>query len=132
VPILVSRCSKNIPTLFLLIVVAVLGARAQKDTGAIVGLVRDASGAVVTGAKVTIDDADRGTTQSFATNSNGEYIASPLRIGRYIVTVEKTGFKRAQAGPVQVNIQDRVSVDIQLQLGAATETINVSSQGPQL
>jgi hypothetical protein len=81
---------------------------AQKDAGAIVGLVRDPSGAVVTGAKVTVTDVDRGIQLTFSTNAEGQYVASPLRIGRYSVTVEKQGFRKAVAGPVQVNIQDRV------------------------
>ncbi len=73
---------------------------------------RDPSGAVVTGAKVTVTDVDRGTELTLSTNDEGEYVASPLRIGRYTVTVEKQGFKKAVAGPVQVNIQDRVGVDV--------------------
>ncbi|MGA9558244.1 MAG: carboxypeptidase-like regulatory domain-containing protein, partial [Terriglobales bacterium] len=105
---------------------------AQKDAGAVVGLVRDQSGAVVQGAKVTITDADRGTTLTLTTNNDGEYVASPLHIGRYTVTVEKSGFKKAVAGPVQVNVQDRVGVDVQLQPGAATEVMTVTSQGSQL
>ncbi|MGB9196060.1 MAG: TonB-dependent receptor [Terriglobales bacterium] len=105
---------------------------AQKDAGAIVGLVRDSSGAVVAGAKVTVADAERGTSVTLSTNKDGEYVADPLRIGRYTVTVEKEGFKKAVAGPVQVNVQDRVGVDVQLQPGAATEVMVVTSQGPQL
>ena len=105
---------------------------AQKDAGAIIGLVRDSSGAVVAGAAVTVTDADRGTTLNLTTNSDGQYVADPLHIGRYMVTVEKAGFKKAVAGPVQVNVQDRVGVDVQLQPGAATEVMVVTSQGPQL
>ncbi len=105
---------------------------AQKDAGAIVGLVRDPSGAVVTGAKVTVTDVDRGIALTFSTNGEGEYVASPLRIGRYTVTVEKEGFKKAVAGPVQVNIQDRVGVDLKLQPGMATEVVTVTGQRPQL
>jgi Carboxypeptidase regulatory-like domain/TonB dependent receptor-like, beta-barrel len=105
---------------------------AQKDAGAIVGLVRDASGAVVTGAKVTVTDVDRGIELNLSTNDQGEYLASPLRIGRYSVAVEKQGFKKAVAGPVQVNIQDRVAVDLQLQPGVANEVVEVTAQRPQL
>jgi hypothetical protein len=105
---------------------------AQKDAGTIVGLVRDASGAVVTGAKVTVTDMDRGIVLTLSTNDSGQYVASPLRIGRYSVTVEKEGFKKAVAGPVQVNIQDRVDVDLKLVPGMATEIVTVSSQRPQL
>ncbi|MGA2981379.1 MAG: TonB-dependent receptor [Terriglobales bacterium] len=105
---------------------------AQKDAGAIVGLVRDPSGAVVTGAKVTVTDVDRGIVLTFSTNGEGEYVVSPLRIGRYTVTVEKEGFKKAVAGPVQVNIQDRVGVDLKLEPGMATEVVTVTGQRPQL
>ena len=103
---------------------------AQKDAGAIVGLVRDPSGAVVTGAKVTVTEVDRGIELTFSTNNEGEYVASPLRIGRYSVTVEKEGFKKAVAGPVQVNIQDRVGVDLKLEFGIATEVVIVTGQRP--
>ena len=105
---------------------------AQKDAGAIVGLVRDSSGAVVAGARVTVIDVDRNIQLTLSTNDAGEYVASPLRIGRYRVTVEKPGFKKAVAGPFQVNIQDRVGVDLKLQTGSATETITVTRQSPQL
>ena len=104
----------------------------QKDAGAIVGLVRDASGAVVTGAKVTVTDVDRGTLLTLSTNSEGEYVAGPLKIGRYTVTVEKQGFKKAVAGPVQVNIQDRVGVDLKLEPGKATEVVTVTAEEIQL
>jgi hypothetical protein len=105
---------------------------AQKDAGAIVGLVRDSSGALVAGAKVTVTDVDRGISVTLSTNDRGEYVASPLKIGRYTVTVEKQGFKKAVAEPVQVNIQDRVGVDLNLQPGVATEVVTVSSERPQL
>ena len=116
----------------LLLLAVVTPMWAQKDAGAIVGLVRDSSGAVVADAQVTITEVDRGTTLALTTNGAGEYVASPIRIGRYTVAVEKKGFKKAVAGPVQVNVQDRVSVDLQLQPGAATETVDVTSESPQL
>jgi hypothetical protein len=105
---------------------------AQKDAGAIVGLVRDPSGAVVADAKVIVTDVERGIDVAVTTNGAGEYVASPLKIGRYTVTVEKQGFKKAVAGPVQVNIQDRVGVDVKLDPGMATEVVMVSGQRPQL
>ncbi len=120
-------------TLFLLMTLGLSSPLwAQKDTGAIVGLVRDPSGAVVPGAKVIVSDADRGTQVTLSTNDEGEYVASPLRIGRYTVTVEKEGFKKAVDGPVQVDIQDRISVNVSLQPGMATETMTITSEGPQL
>jgi carboxypeptidase family protein/TonB-dependent receptor-like protein len=105
---------------------------AQKDTGAIAGTVKDSSGAVVGGAKVTIADVDRGTSLVTNTSSQGEYVASPLKIGRYNVTVEKQGFKKAAAGPITVNVQERPEVDVTMQVGSFNEIITVTTQGPQL
>jgi Carboxypeptidase regulatory-like domain/TonB dependent receptor len=105
---------------------------AQKDTGSIVGTVRDSSGAVVVGAKVTVTDADRGTSLQTTSNSSGEYVASPLRVGRYNVSVEKAGFKKELVGPVAVDVQARPEVDVTLQVGQVAETVVVTSQGPQL
>jgi len=118
------------------ILLAVLGfsaiALGQKDTGGIAGTVRDPGGAVVSGAKVTVTDVDRGAALVTTTSAQGEYVASPLKIGRYNVTVEKAGFKKTTIGPVVVNIQERPEVDIALQVGSINEVITVTSQGPQL
>ncbi len=105
---------------------------AQKDMGNIVGSVKDGTGAVVAEAKVAVTDVDHGTVFNSTTNSSGEYVAGPLRIGRYTVTVEKSGFKKAVAGPVTLNVQDRLAVDITLQVGAINETMTVSTTTTQL
>ncbi len=105
---------------------------AQKDAGAIVGLVRDPSGAVVTGAKVTVTDVDRGQSFSATTNESGEYVASPLHVGRWVVTVEYAGFKKAVSPPVEVNVQDRVAVNVTLQTGQVTELVVVTGTAPLL
>ncbi len=105
---------------------------AQKDAGAIVGLVRDASGAVVTGAKVTLTDVDHGQNFVATTNESGEYVASPLRVGRWLVTVEHAGFKKAVSSPVEINVQDRVAVNITLQVGRVNEQVVVTGAAPLL
>ena len=105
---------------------------AQKDTGAIVGTLKDSTGAVVAAAKVTVTDEDRGTSFETMTSANGDYVAAPLKIGRYRITFEKTGFKRAIAGPITLNVQDRLSLDAVLQLGMFTETITVNTVAAQL
>jgi len=102
-------------------------AQAQKDAGAIVGTVKDATGGIVSGARVTITDADRGGAFSTVTDSSGGYVGSPLKIGNYIVTVEKEGFKRSVAGPVSLNLQERLVVDVILLLGATSETVTVTA-----
>ena len=100
---------------------------AQKDMGNIVGVVKDGSGAVVTDAKVDVTDLDRGTVFPTKTNSTGEFVAGPLKIGQYTVSVEKKGFKKAVAGPITLNVQDRIAVDVTLEVGTVTETTVVST-----
>ena len=103
------------------------GVFAQKDTGTIVGTVRDPSGATVPGAQVSLYEVDRGASFVTTTNDAGEYVASPLRIGRYTVSVEKAGFKTAVAGPIELKVQDRIALDMTLQVGVATEKVTVNA-----
>jgi len=104
----------------------------QKDSGGVTGIVRDSGGAVVPGARVRVKDVDRGTEIVVTTSSQGEYVANPLKIGRYNLTAEKEGFKKTTVGPVVVDIQERPAVDIILQVGSINESVTVTSQGPQL
>ena len=115
-----------------LLTIICTAALAQKDTGGITGIVTDPSGAVVIGAKVTITDVDRGTTVTTTTNNQGEYLASPLKIGRYTVTVEKVGFQKAVLGPVKVDVQAQPAVNAKLRVGSIAETVTITTQGPQL
>jgi Carboxypeptidase regulatory-like domain/TonB dependent receptor len=131
-----GREARRTPGLWIAILLTVFGLSAaafgQKDTGAIEGTVRDPAGAVLSGAKVAVVDADRGTSVDQTTNAQGEYVASPLKIGRYNLIVEKAGFKKTTVGPVIVNIQERPAIDVTLQVGSVNESVTVTTQGPQL
>src|SRR5579862_2756277 len=105
---------------------------AQKDAGTIVGVVRDPSGAVVQGAKVTVEDVDRGVQMTLSSNDQGEYVASPLHIGRYTVTVEKMGFKKAVSEVVELNVQGRLAINMTLQVGQISEVVVVTGAAPLL
>jgi hypothetical protein len=104
----------------------------QKDTGSIVGTVKDSTGASVVGAKVAVIDVDRGLTFSTETSEGGEYVAGPLRVGNYTVTVEQPGFKKAVSLPVSLDVQQRVAVNITMEVGQVTERIEVSGSAPLL
>jgi len=71
----------------------ILPLRAQVDTGSITGTVTDSSGAVVSGAKVTITNEGTGTSLSTTTGGEGIYNFSPVRIGSYKLDVSAEGFK---------------------------------------
>ena len=105
---------------------------AQKDTGGIAGTVTDPSGAVVGGAKVTITDVDRGTAVTTTTNGQGEFVVSPLKVGRYTVTIEKSGFQKTVLGPVKVDVQGQPAVNAKLRVGSISETVTITTEGPQL
>ncbi len=105
---------------------------AQKDTGSIVGTVKDPSGAVVPNANVTVNDVEHGQTFNMKTNTEGEFVASPLRVGRYTVTVEQAGFKKAVSVPVDLDVQQRAVLNIVLQVGKISESVVVSSEAPLL
>ncbi|MFI5103387.1 MAG: TonB-dependent receptor domain-containing protein, partial [Terriglobales bacterium] len=116
----------------LLLLVFAGSARAQKDTGNIVGTVSDPTGAVIAGAKVTVTDVERGLTFNTTTNDAGEYVAGPLRVGRYTVTVEHPGFKKAVSVAVPLDVQQRIAINITLQIGQVGEQIEVTGAAPLL
>lgn len=131
-----KRSGRNLLPFVLAVLIAATAlppkAVGQKDSGGIAGVVRDSGGAVIPGAKVSVKDVDRGTEVVITTSSQGEYVASPLKIGNYSVTAEKEGFKKTVVGPIVVNIQERPEVDITLQVGSIHEVMTITSEGPQL
>src|SRR2546423_14363685 len=81
---------------------------AQVDAGAILGTVKDTSGAVVPSAKVTLTNDDTGLAVATTTGASGEYTFSPIKIGDYSLAAELKGFQRVQHTHVTVDVQQRV------------------------
>lgn len=119
-------------TIALLVSVLLYPLSAQTTTGSIVGTVTDATGAVVAGAAVTVTNMDTGITTKTTTASSGDYVVTPVPVGRYTVTVEATGFKKSASSNITVNVQDRVRVDAALQVGEVTDTVEVTAAAPLL
>ena len=107
-------------------------ASAQQDMGAIAGVVRDSTGGVLPGVRVTATALDTTITSETTTSAEGLYTLPALKIGRYRVAAELSGFKRAVADAVEINAQSRVRVDLQLELGAMTEDVSVKAEAPLL
>src|SRR4051812_19360984 len=99
---------------------------AQFDTATVLGTVRDATGSVVSNAKITLRNVNTGVAASAATNSAGEYEFVTGRIGDYKVTAEAPGFSAATTDTFNVAVGARQRVDLALQVGANTETITVT------
>ena len=114
----------------LMIGVMALGAMAQIiPTGSLDGTVFDASQAVVPDVKLTLTGLETGQVRTVQSDGQGRYFLPQLRPGRYRLEAEKTGFQKA-ALEVLVEIGKKVTVDVNLALGATTETVQVRAEAP--
>jgi len=117
-----------------LLVLALLGpciVRAQQFEGAILGTVKDSTGAVVRGASVTATDVKTAVAYSAKTNETGEYTILLLPIGTYRLEVQSAGFT-TEATTVDVHGGDRLQIDRVLRVGQAAETVTVQANDLQL
>lgn len=107
-------------------------AQAQVDTGSIIGTVTDSSGAVLSGAKVTLTNTGTGAALSTTSGSDGVYKFSPVRIGTYKLDATSQGFKSVTQNEVKVDVGTNVQVNITLTPGSTSETIEVTAAAPVL
>jgi hypothetical protein len=105
---------------------------AQSVSGTILGTVTDASGSVMGNAKVTVINEGTGFTRTVTADSNGEYTAPSVPTGHYTVTAEMTGFKGMVLSNVEVGVDQRVRIDLRLEVGAMTESVSVEASAPLL
>jgi hypothetical protein len=104
--------------------------RAQSTGGRVRGTVTDASGGAVADAKVTLINIATNVTRDTTSGANGEYQFLEVPIGTYEVDVNQAGFKKFVRKDVGVDLNQVVSVDIALQVGGSTETVEVTGQPP--
>jgi hypothetical protein len=105
---------------------------AQVDTSSLVGTVKDASGAVLPGVTVTATNTDTGVSTVVKTESDGNYVITPLHIGRYSIAVESKGFRREIRRDIVLDVQQSIKLDFTLQVGSVSETMEVSGAAPLL
>jgi hypothetical protein len=104
----------------------------QAVNATLLGTVTDSSGAAMAGAKVEIKEVNTGISRIAETNDSGNYVFSDLAPGRYQVVAEKAGFKRVIHDAVDVVVNTTVRVDLKLQPGTITETVEVRAETPIL
>ena len=104
--------------------------QAQVTTGTVLGTVRDASGASVVGAAISIKEVSKGTVQNFKTDENGGYYAPFLTPGLYQVNVEKAGFRKQSSENFDLQVDQKARLDFALQVGEVTESIEVTAAAP--
>jgi len=103
---------------------------AQTNTGVIMGTVTDPTGAVIPGAKVLITHTDLQVTTESETNEVGSYVSPVLRAGPYAIRVEASGFQTLVRTGLVLHVNDRLRINLELQPGAVTEVVEVSSASP--
>lgn len=116
--------------LLLLMLVCATSGFAQSDRGTITGTVTDQSGAVVANAKITATSLDTGEVREVATSDEGHYTLPELKAGPWKISVGAQGFKASALDRVQVAVQVTRTVDITLEAGSVSETVNVSAEAP--
>jgi len=112
----------------ILLLLAVAGASAafsQAVNASLVGTIIDSSGAAVPGAKITLTETNTGVSRGTSSNESGNYTFSDLPPGTYTLTAEQTGFKRASRPGVEVVVNTTGRVDLTLEPGQLTETVEV-------
>jgi len=111
---------------------AAAAAYGQAVNGTLLGTITDASGAVVSGATVTITEVNTNLARSTVTNESGNFVFGNLERGVYRVEVQATGFKKAIRDRADVLVNNDTRVDVQLEPGGVTESVVVEAAVPLL
>jgi hypothetical protein len=109
-----------------LVLLASALASAQFDTGTITGLVTDATGAVVPNAAVTITNIETAFHRTLHTDSGGNFTASALPSGNYVLTASASNFAEAKSQPIVLNVGSTVNVNLALTVDAIQEKVEIT------
>lgn len=124
------KAVRLVPLVILALLAFEMSLTAQTSEGRILGLVTDSSGAVVSGAKVTITNTATGISRSLTTTAAGDYNAPNLEPGPYIMTAEAPGFKKSLRTGLRLEVARDIRIDFSLSPGAISETVTVSEEAP--
>ena len=105
---------------------------AQTFQGTLRGRVLDPTGNATVGTKVTITDEGTQVSRTTVTNDQGEYVFSAVTPALYTLTAEAPGFKKSERRGIDIAAQAAVAIDVTLEIGAVTESVNVTAETPAL
>src|SRR5713101_6498613 len=103
---------------------------AQGSTATIIGTVRDASGAVLPAASITVKHLETGLTRTAEADTSGNFSIPSLPVGPYEVTAEKMGFRREVRRGVELVVAQEAVVNLSLQVGRLEEQVTVTEEAP--
>ena len=105
---------------------------AQSTFGTVVGTVTDSSGSPIPSTSVALTNLGTNEKRTQPTNGDGLYQFVNVTPGQYSVEVQKPGFKRILRSPITVETQSTSKIDIPLQVGDVSQTVEVTAQTPLL
>jgi hypothetical protein len=120
------------PLLSVLLFALPVPALAQTSTATLVGAVRDPTGAILTSVTVAVTNTARNTVHTSLTNEVGSFVFPALTPGPYSVAAELPGFKRFVREGITLQVNQTTRVDIELELGAIAETVEVTAAVPMV
>src|SRR5437016_14371155 len=112
------------------LILAAIPVAAQLPTGAILGTVKDSSGASVPGATVTVRNTDTHFTRTQMTEQDGSYRFPELPVGHYEIRAEAAGFRTETRTGLNLEVTQQGVINFSLQVGATTQQVTVSSEIP--
>jgi hypothetical protein len=115
-----------ITILSLLLLLVCTGVRAQSTQGAIIGAVKDAEGAVVPGALVTLTNTEEGTIRTVKSNGVGDYRFQDAKAGHYEVNVSAPGFEKLSIHGLVLGVRQELRLDLTLSVGTVQQEVHVT------
>ncbi|OLD19899.1 MAG: hypothetical protein AUJ01_05205 [Acidobacteria bacterium 13_1_40CM_3_65_5] len=103
---------------------------AQAVTGTILGTITDSTGGVMPGATVTLKHEGTGLTRTVVTDAAGEFTAPALPTGKYTLAAELSGFKTMTLSNIDVGVDQRVRINVHLEIGAVSESVTITGSSP--
>ncbi len=125
----IRKFSAALVAVMIMLVSTAVAPSQSTQTGDVTGTVTDPSGAVVPGVTVTLTSLETGATQTTKTNQSGDYRFTLLKPGRYSVSASQAGFQNVER-TVDVPVGQVVTAPLALQVGQATQTVEVSEEAP--
>src|SRR4030095_2838572 len=110
-----------------LLVLVSITSFAQQGQSSVRGIVTDPKGSPIPGATVTLADPERNFTRTQVTNADGQYQFKPVPPGTYRMDVEMKSFKKSLIASLQALVDTPTDVDVQMEIGNVTETVNITS-----
>ncbi len=126
-----KRFAWRLPSILFLLVAFFGFAIAQTGSSTINGIVQDAQGNGISGAKVTLKNPSKNFSRDTISDSSGNFLFTVIPPDTYVVEVEATGFKKNVLSDVKALVDNRVTVNVSLEVGQVTEVVNVSASAAE-